>query len=427
MLVRSWSFRVATAAFLVLIIPALDFYLRGQAGFLVLISLTFLVTLVEKTFAPSLRMMMKGMAQNRLFSILSFWYIVGLIFNSLLRGRGVDDWRLILAPAGIFFAMWFAFSFLRDPACFRQFQIIVVICLGLQNAYATLQFLASAGMARLTWSEVIQTGSVLGNQTYFAMFTVLLPIMLWRALKESGRLRWVLLASCFTTFTSVVVSSFATPVGLVIAAVLLYLGLSLMFMFRARTLLIVVVLTITAGLTFFFTYQNPIFNDAYSRIVNFVNDPTSGGYLRPTDNSSRWYLGLRSLDSFFSEPFFGPGGGNTRYNPNVGGHSSLFDSLGAYGLFGGGGALVGLMLLMLFRAFAVFLRERNSENLMTLIGVILLFIGGVVNPYWEAFQPTCIVLMTRFFMAGSLRKAQIAPLAPSAPRAPAQTGYAAGG
>jgi hypothetical protein len=158
-----------------------------------------------------------------------------------------------------------------------------------------------------------------------------------------------------------------------------------------------------------FTRDNPLLVQAYYRLDNFLEDPTSGGYSGGDIEGSRWLLAEISLQSFQEDPFFGMGGGSTRTSQLVGGHSSLLDSLGAYGLLGGGGAFCGMILFMFKASVIRFHRERNWETLLVVVSCILLLVGGIINPYWEGFQPYCVLLMTRPLFGKSLARQQIFP------------------
>jgi hypothetical protein len=89
------------------------------------------------------------------------------------------------------------------------------------------------------------------------------------------------------------------------------------------------------------------------------------------------------------------GGGSTRYSPYVGGHSSLLDTLGAYGILGGGGAFVSLIFIILANAANHFFHERSWQALLGLATVISLLAAGIVNPYWEGFEPLFVILIAR--------------------------------
>jgi hypothetical protein len=67
-------------------------------------------------------------------------------------------------------------------------------------------------------------------------------------------------------------------------------------------------------------------------------------------------------------------------------------------LLGGGGALAALILTMLLNASRRFWKERNWETLMALTSVILLLLSGVINPYWDGWQPLMLLIMARPFV-----------------------------
>jgi hypothetical protein len=82
-------------------------------------------------------------------------------------------------------------------------------------------------------------------------------------------------------------------------------------------------------------------------------------------------------------------------NDQVGGHSSLLDTLGAYGLLGGGGALCALIGTLLVKAFLRVVRERDWEAVVSFSTVVSLAIAGIVNPNWEGIQPVYVLLLAR--------------------------------
>jgi uncharacterized membrane protein (DUF4010 family) len=75
----------------------------------------------------------------------------------------------------------------------------------------------------------------------------------------------------------------------------------------------------------------------------------------------------------------------------------MLDCLGAYGLFGGGGALIGLILLFLKTAVFRFLQTRSWQELLILTSVISLVVAGIVNPYWEGSQPLYVILVAGLY------------------------------
>ena len=266
------------------------------------------------------------------------------------------------------------------------------------SAIFSIQALASqAGIAREMWLETQGTW-LYGNQAVYAMFAMLLPVLVWRALKETRWLRLALLLACLLIAIEVTIAGFATPVSLLLLSIPLLLVLSFLLSGAKRrmmALLISGVLAFAVLVGYQYTYDNPLLTPAYDRIVTFLLDPTSGGYTGANVEVSRWYLAEISLRSFEAEPVWGMGGGNTRYSEFVGGHSSLFDALGSYGLFGGGGALIGVILVMLFGAARRFWKQRNWETLLALVSVILLVVAGIADPYWEGWLPAYVLLLAR--------------------------------
>lgn len=374
--------------------------MRGLAGFLVIIALAVAAGLLESSLTQVLGYIGKGISENRLLFLLSLWYLAGVVLNLLLRGRGLDDWRLMLDPVILLIGMCFAFAFLRNDSCFRYFQVYFIIVLGIQAALSSNVMSETVSIAR---EMVTQTAGawIFGNQSLFATLAMLLPILLWRSFQETGVLRILLLASCILILITVSISTFATPLGLIILSIFIVSVLSILFPLKTsrwQVLLVVGMLVVMALLVYRATSESPLLASAYYRIANIIDDPTSGGYAGSDLPGSRWLLDEISIRSFEAEPLFGMGGGSTRLSEYVGGHSSALDSLGAYGLLGGGGAFIGIILLLMVRAVARLWRERTWEALLALTSVLLLIVGGIVNPYWEGYQPLYILLMARPFL-----------------------------
>jgi hypothetical protein len=132
------------------------------------------------------------------------------------------------------------------------------------------------------------------------------------------------------------------------------------------------------------------------KLENLLEDPRSGGYSgKAAEEGSRWILAEKSLKLFSEHPFLGGGSGGIPNFELVGGHSSFFDMLGFYGLLGGGGAFVCLLLVMLGRAFRRLLWQRTWGAAVVAVSVLLLVVAGVVNPYWSGI--TTVFLVTRLF------------------------------
>lgn len=416
---KTWFFRILSVAFIVLAAPTLSFYLRGLIGFLVLVLVAVVVGLAENSFTQVMRLVRRGVSENKGLMFFALWYWGGVILNSLTRGNGTDDWRLFVAPVIVFIALAYTFAFSHNERAYRYFQIGLILALFI-NAIPIIQTLMTeSGIARDIWID--EQGAWLGGPSVYALFAMLLPVALWRALSETRGLRLILLLACLLIFVEISIASFATPIAMLLLSLPATLVLAMFLPGIKRRVVALVVSTLLAGIIFFgyqFTFDNPLFTPVYDRFENFLLDPTSGGYSGADLDQSRWYLAEFSLRSFEAEPLWGMGGGNTRYSEFVGGHSSLFDTLGSYGLLGGGGALVGVILVMLASAGLRFWKERNWETLLALVSISLLVVGGVVDPFWEGWLPACLLLMAR-----PLRKSPLRPAADSAETAPVVLPY----
>jgi len=250
---------------------------------------------------------------------------------------------------------------------------------------------------------VFEGAWIYGEQGYYAMLAILLPIFVWRSLVEPGIWRVVLLGACFAILSLTVFSSYATALGLVLigavlsALVVVVLPVKGLRRGGRRVVVGAVFIAAAARLTQF-AGESPQTIGSYDKFERFYERPESGGYSGHDLAESRWYKAELSVENFLSEPVWGKGGGRTRLSQFVGGHSSFLDSLGAYGLMGGGGALAGLVLTIFAGAFSRYWRERSWETLAGFVSVVLFAIAGVVNPYWEGYQPLFLLVMARPFL-----------------------------
>lgn len=398
---RTWFFRITSFALIGLVVPTLANYLRGMVGFVLLIGFAVFVALLENSFNYSLYWIRAGISRNKWLFLFAVWYLVGLVMNIFFRGgRGLDDWRLMMSPLVFFIGMAYAFAFARDSTCYRYFQIGFLVVMGIQSVFMARELSRDVGIAR-EMLELTQGTWIYGNQHTYAILAMLLPILIWRSLQERGVLKVLLVVGSLTIGISTLISSFATPVGalliggIVVVATLVIVppkGIS-----RWRGIWIASAIVFLGTLVGQFKFEILLLDPVYYRIENLIRDPLSGGYSESLYGASRWYLAEISVKSFLDEPFLGAGGGSVRHSEFVGGHSSFFDALGAYGLLGGGGALAGMILVMFLTAAVRFWRERSWETLVGLSAVTMLVVAGIVNPYWEGYEPVLALIMARPF------------------------------
>ena len=412
MLPSTWVFRLASLAFIADATPFLAVNMHGLVGFLLILGLAIFVGLSENIFNLVLRSMFEGISQNKLLFLFAIWYLVDFVINLLFSEKWLDNWRLMVSPVVMLIALCYAFAFMRNDLCYRYFQIGFILVSGIQAVFSIQVLAKTVDIARVMWVET-QGAWIYGNQIVFATYAMIVPVLFWRSFRESGKLKLFLLLSCILIVTTSAISSFGTPLGLIIASVSIIAILSLINLFvarkgRIRILLINGIIVAIVLLGYQYTRHNPLFASAYSRVENFMRDPTSGGYRVSEIAGSRWYLAEISIKSFQAAPIFGMGGIPAN-NPFVGGHSSFFDSLGIYGLLGGGGALIGIILIILVKATLRFLHERNWEALMALTTVLLLVVAGVVNPYWGGPLPIVLIMARPFLRSVEKRKPILSP------------------
>lgn len=372
--------------------PFLAVNLHGYAFFFPLLILAIYAGFLEKSFDQALRSILKGISHNKFLFIFVICYVTGFVLNVFSRGKGFADWRLLITPGLILLALFYAFAFMNDDVCNRYFQIAYIIVAGVQSFFSMQILSGKVDIARTMWNET--SGAwIYGNQFVFTTYAVILPLLLWRSFKETGVIRLILILSCVFMLITSSISSFAAPLVLIILSAPILLTLSV-FLIRKNwkvVILLAGVLPIFLLLGYRYTQNNPLFQSSYLRIENFVRDPESGGYLGISNGVSRWYLAEISFKTFQTAPLTGMGGPR-EYNPYIGQHSSFFDSLAIYGLLGGGGALCGIVLLILLNSARQFWYKRNWETLLALTVIVLLLVIGIADPYWEPMIPLVFIL-----------------------------------
>jgi hypothetical protein len=297
-----------------------------------------------------------------------------------------------------FFGVFFAFSYFNNSKTIRFFEIFLAITLGIQAIYTLPSFISNAGFARQMY-ETTKGAWAFGNPGFYSMIVILLPIIIMRGFIEKGLLRYILLVASIAIGMLASISSFGTPLGLLIAGVIIIGVLSIFTSFTGlsifRVILINTLLALTLVLGYNYIFENPLLIAASSRIENAYNDPISGGYSGQYRNGSRVYLAEKSLDEFIENPLFGAGGGTVNKNPKLGGHSSFFDMLGAYGLLGGGAlGYIGVVVIILIYTGKNYFKKLDWESLMRFTTIILYVIVGIVNPYWEGLGFVIVFIVT---------------------------------
>jgi hypothetical protein len=350
------------------------------------------------------RIIRKEANTNKLLVILSLWYIIGVTTNILLHGNGLADWRQLIQQPTLLVGLWFTFLFSSSNKCHRYFTIGIVLVMGFQSIVSFNQMLGFATNVRDIWGDGTEVAKF-GEQSYFTIIAVFLPIIFWTTTQAKGILRLVIMFFSFMLLIQTLYTTILAAISLVLFGFVILSLLSIFIVIKRFSSIWFIVFVIILNSAFFYYlftkyYYNPLFDPVSSRITNLIVDYKSGGYEgEDAFNSSRWTKAEFSFNNFKINPYFGAGGGAMANNPYSGGHSSLFDNLAVFGLFGGGGALIGIIILTLMKAIKRFWRERNFETACALTSMILLVISGITNPYWSGSSLSLMFVLGRPFLS----------------------------
>lgn len=394
---RTWSFWLACFVFILLSAKYISVLFHGYVGAAVVAVLAILVGLLEGQTQPVIYNIRRGMRLNSALLWLLVWYAIGLFLRMLMAPQFTVNWRYASPPIIILCAVLLGFGYLSESRASRLFQIAYILAIGVQSFFSGSVLSEGYGKIREIVGETMGSWSF-GDQSNFAMQAVLLPMMIVRSLLERGWTRLLLLACCALITRTIIVCQFGTALGLLLLGGPLTVVIWMIWARKTiaghfRFLIVAVAVAIFCTILIRQMQNNPMLEVAGSRVIRAWEDPRSGGYNATyAAEGSRWYLAQTSINTFKAHPFLGQGTGTIRHAASVGGHSALFDMLGFYGLLGGGGAFLLLILVMVRRGFIRMRQQANLEVTAALASLLMLFVAGVVNPYWEG-EVTCLVFM----------------------------------
>jgi hypothetical protein len=332
---------------------------------------------------------------NSVFYFFFVFYLIGVLLNQIFYIGLSQNLNLLINRYSITIGIFVCFGYFSLNSSVRIFQILYVLGNGVQALYSLPFLISDPDFVRNSYQDNFGAWTH-GDPSYFTMQIVFMPVLLWRSFSEKGLLRYLLIAFCIAIISMCGVSSFGTPVGLLIASFFIVSVLAIFIRGNWKSKFL-------AGILFVFLFSfyqvvknHPLLTQAQNRIENAYEDPTSGGYQgEEAKEGSRWLLSLTSYDLFLANPFFGGGGGSSISNPKLGGHSSFFDMLGAFGLFGGAGAFIIIIIIILKNSFKKYSNIRDWESLVSLTSIILYTIAGIVNPYWEGFYFVLLLIICK--------------------------------
>lgn len=396
---KTKSFRLFTLAIITLFIPWTSLPLHGQVGFLPLILLSFIYLFLSRPVNYCfLKNLKKTIYLNKLLFFFIIWYVSGSIVSMFIYLPFTKIWPILLNLFTFFIGVIFAFGYINNTKTLRFFQIFLIIMLGLQAVFTIPVFISNVYLARKMY-ELTSGAWIHGHPGFYSIIVVLLPSIIVCAIKENVFLKLVLLVLAIAIGIMAVISSFGSPLGLIFAGVIIVGVLALITGYNIKGFLKLFFVFIFMGSFIFFgnkyISKSTLTKMSYNRVEKAFNDPKSGGYsYQYRYIGSRYYLGFKSIAPFISNPFFGAGGGTIHNNPKLGGHSSLLDMLGAFGLFGGGAVgYIGIIILMLINTGRDYFKTKNWETLLIFTTIILYTLIGITNPYWEGLGFVIVFIM----------------------------------
>ena len=405
MLHRTWAFRLAMLTWVASVTKSVETALHGLVGILPLFALAVAVSLFEGSIVAILQNVHRNARRNWLMVLLVLWYGFGVFCKMYLWGATETDWRLVMGAVMLIIALLMGLGFMHEESCVRSLQIGLIVGIGLQSLFTGLVMTEDPTLSRQAVWET-SGGWALGDQGGFALESMLLPVLVWRALVEKGALRFALITGCAAISFAVTVCNFQTAIFLLALSIPTAVLISLTFVRHQffRMLTVALCLLVFGACAVLLLRNAPFMAPTVGKLKYFLQDPTSGGYSKhDAETGSRWMLAEISWASFCQEPLFGCGSGSIRYSDEtVGGHSSLFDMLGFYGLLGGGGAFITLVLLLSIRALQGLQNLRNWSAAVVATCLVLFIIAGIVNPYWES-SIAIILLAVPLFCGRELR------------------------
>lgn len=398
---RIVSFQILALSFILLFIPIVSVTMRGYRGFIPLLSLGILAFIVSGFRRHIIFNIGEAISQNKLLFFFIIWYFIASIANHIWFLNFSNSWSLYLSKITFLLGIFFAFGYISNASTLRYFQILLSLVMGIQAVFTIPYLISHINSAREMYS-ITEGAWIYGHPGYYAISIVILPCMLARAFEEKGRLRAILIISACAVIVMCSISSFGTPLGLLLLGILftmlLLFGTIRTWQNGIKLILIFGLTYLIISLLFNRLFENPLLELALERIENLINNPLSGGYTgRYSDEGSRVYLATKSFNQFKSNPLFGGGGGTIVSNPILGGHSSFFDMLGAYGLFGGAGAYIGIVLITLVTTGRNYFKTKSWKSILIFTSAILYTIVGIVNPYWEGLGFVMFFIMARPF------------------------------
>jgi hypothetical protein len=285
---------------------------------------------------------------------------------------------------------------------------MVLVCCLFLNTFITGESIDTNTSARDILIESGNLSDPIGAAGYWGIIGIFFPIFLSNIKSIINKyIRFIYIIILIYLVYKLLFAGFTTAIGLLVLNIIIiaafysfYHAKSFTQFFGALILMALIIFGINYFLNWILTSDLPGLRDVQWRLLNIIEDPTSGGYT--SHYVSRYDLFFVSAETFLRFPLFGSGAdimtmAHVPLEIRCGGHSSLFDGLAILGLFGGGGAMVFFFFKSLKNANSKLILRRSFEDMCHTSVVSTLIIGGVLNPYWMGSIFIIFLLITHIY------------------------------
>jgi len=400
----NWLILVQIFLIIAFCTPIMAYYLHGFVYFVPLLTGFFIFFASTETFTPAFSIVIKSLRKNLILFVMLLWYIAGIVLSHLRYAENT----LFLLGALLLPIFFFYGLFVNSKPQYHYITVMLVVFCFFLNTLITGGDISKDFTAKDVLLRAGTLANPIGSAGYWGSIGIFFPIFLanYKNIKKKYMRFGYIVVLVYLVY-KLVFAGFATPLGLLalnlVTIAMLYFVYHLKSLSQFLVSLILVIITI-GSIYYFMNWLETTdllgLNQIQWRLLNIIEDPTSGGYT--SHYISRYDLFFVSFETFMRFPIFGSGADlmTMAYVPleiKCGGHSSFIDGLAILGFFGGGGAMVYFFLKSLKNAISKLKRRRSFEDICHTSVVSTLIIGGILNPYWMGSILILFLLMTRIY------------------------------
>jgi len=371
----------------------------------------------QKDDCPFFLAIRRSLNVNRLMMLFLAWYYIGVFFSALRGGMGVlVEWKIHLV--GII-SIFYGLFLMQNPKYWRLAVYAASFVL-FYHALGANQYVSDTGFDMR--EALVDLSAALGTTDYWTSFSMLTIMLVGNLLEEKNKwIKGVGFVISLYLYKTILFCGFATPVALFIIG---HVALGVIFfvygkkgllqvMIRLGFCVVMILGSIWSVHKISTMEEDSRFASIQWRFSNMIEDPRGGGY---SVEGSRFDLAKISWRTFKDSPFFGCGG-TFMDNPGSGGHQAVIDYLAIYGLLGGGGAFIVVVILCLRNTFLDCRTERNWVAYSYFSCAVMFSLVGIVNPGWAGWPMAMFM-----FYAHPFKRTRFVPPRPFVPVPPPHLG-----